>query len=161
MGGFIMKHLKKVCVMFICLCLLSSYTSISLAHSGRTDSSGGHHDYKNASGLGSYHYHCGGYPAHLHENGICPYSGDSSGTSTTSNSSSSSAINKKTSKYYTNSIVKKVQKKLNKLGYDCGAEDGIYGTKTKNAIKEFQSDEGMTVNGKIKKALLKKLNIDI
>ncbi len=42
------------------------------AHSGRTDSSGGHHDYKNASGLGSYHYHHG-YPAHLHENGVCPY----------------------------------------------------------------------------------------
>lgn len=42
------------------------------AHSGRTDSSGGHHDYKNASGLGPYHYHHG-YPAHLHENGICPY----------------------------------------------------------------------------------------
>lgn len=45
------------------------------AHSGRTDSNGGHHDYKNKSGLGSYHYHCGGYPAHLHENGVCPYSG--------------------------------------------------------------------------------------
>lgn len=42
------------------------------AHSGRTDSGGGHHDYKNASGLGSYHYHHG-YPAHLHENGVCPY----------------------------------------------------------------------------------------
>lgn len=44
------------------------------AHSGRTDSSGGHHDYNNVSGLGSYHYHCGGYPAHLHPGGICPYS---------------------------------------------------------------------------------------
>lgn len=44
------------------------------AHSGRTDSSGGHHDNKNKSGLGSYHYHCGGHPAHLHTNGVCPYS---------------------------------------------------------------------------------------
>ena len=43
------------------------------AHSGRTDSSGGHKDNKNASGLGSYHYHCGGYPAHLHTRGYCPY----------------------------------------------------------------------------------------
>lgn len=25
------------------------------------------------AGLGSYHYHCGGHPAHLHENGVCPY----------------------------------------------------------------------------------------
>ena len=32
------------------------------AHSGRTDASGGHHDNKNVSGLGSYHYHCGGFP---------------------------------------------------------------------------------------------------
>lgn len=43
------------------------------AHSGRTDRYGGHKDNKNKSGLGYYHYHCGGYPAHLHENGICPY----------------------------------------------------------------------------------------
>ena len=43
------------------------------AHSGRTDRYGGHRDNKNKSGLGSYHYHCGGHPAHLHENGICPY----------------------------------------------------------------------------------------
>ena len=34
------------------------------AHSGRTDQYGGHRDTKNKSGLGSYHYHCGGYPAH-------------------------------------------------------------------------------------------------
>lgn len=45
------------------------------AHSGRTDASGGHRDNKNASGLGSYHYHCGGHPAHLHPNGVCPYAG--------------------------------------------------------------------------------------
>ena len=46
-----------------------------MAHPGRTDSSGGHHDYNNVSGLGSYHYHHG-YSAHLHENGICPYEDD-------------------------------------------------------------------------------------
>jgi hypothetical protein len=45
----------------------------TLAHSGRTDSNGGHKDNKNASGLGSYHYHCGGHPAHLHDGGVCPY----------------------------------------------------------------------------------------
>lgn len=68
---------------------------VSEAHSGRTDSSGGHHDNKNASGLGSYHYHCGGHPAHLHEGGVCPYStssasynDDSSSDADTSASSS-------------------------------------------------------------------------
>ena len=50
------------------------------AHSGRTDASGGHRDNKNASGLGSYHYHCGGHPAHLHPNGVCPYAGGGEST---------------------------------------------------------------------------------
>ena len=61
---------------------MNSVGSFSYAHSGRTDSSGGHRDNKNKSGLGSYHYHCGGYPAHLHNNGGCPYTGwwSSSGT---------------------------------------------------------------------------------
>lgn len=40
-----------------------------LAHSGRTDSSGGHWDRSN----GTYHYHHG-YPAHQHPDGVCPYS---------------------------------------------------------------------------------------
>lgn len=44
-----------------------------LAHSGRTDKNGGHKDKNNVSGLGYYHYHCGGYPAHKHINGVCPY----------------------------------------------------------------------------------------
>lgn len=50
------------------------------AHSGRTDANGGHKDNKNVSGLGSYHYHCGGYPAHLHPNGVCPYASGSDQT---------------------------------------------------------------------------------
>lgn len=156
-----MKHFKKIVIVFMCLALSFPY-NMSSAHSGRTDSSGGHHDYKNASGLGDYHYHCGGYPPHLHENGVCPYS-SSAGNSTRPKTvtSSSSSVTKKVSKYYQSSVVKKVQKKLNKLGYKCGKADGIYGTKTKNAIKDFQSDEGMTVNGEIKKALLKKLKINI
>ncbi|WP_374045395.1 YHYH domain-containing protein [uncultured Anaerotruncus sp.] len=57
------------------LCVLLSILLLSLpvsAHSGRTDSAGGHRDNKNASGLGPYHYHHG-YPAHLHPNGVCPY----------------------------------------------------------------------------------------
>lgn len=76
------------------------------AHSGRTDAQGGHHDYKNASGLGSYHYHCGGHPAHLHPNGVCPYSGSASGSGSSSGSSSSSrpaplpAISKKSASLY-------------------------------------------------------------
>jgi len=46
------------------------------SHSGKTDGQGGHHDYNNLSKLGDYHYHCGGYPAHLHDDGACPYTTD-------------------------------------------------------------------------------------
>ncbi|MGL4363198.1 MAG: copper amine oxidase N-terminal domain-containing protein [Cellulosilyticaceae bacterium] len=63
----------------------------SFAHSGRTDSSGGHKDNTNKSGLGSYHYHCNGNPAHLHKNG-CPYR--AAGNSNISNSSSSVKVDK-------------------------------------------------------------------
>lgn len=62
---------KKLCSLVVTMLLLA--TVPTLAHSGRTDSSGGHRDNKNASGLGPYHYHCGGHPAHLHPNGVCPY----------------------------------------------------------------------------------------
>ena len=63
-----MKRLLALTFSFILLFSVSIY-----AHPGRTDAYGGHKDKNNVSGLGPYHYHCGGYPAHLHANGICPY----------------------------------------------------------------------------------------
>ena len=84
---------------FVAICVVLVSIN-SYAHSGRTDSSGGHKDNKNKSGLGSYHYHCGGYPAHLHENGVCPYKSQSSTTSSNksnSNSNSKSSSSKSTS----------------------------------------------------------------
>lgn len=75
------------------LLIAMSVISISIsayAHSGRTDANGGHRDNKNKSGLGSYHYHCGGYPAHLHTNGVCPYSSSPKSNKNSSSSSSNS-----------------------------------------------------------------------
>lgn len=63
--------LKKVAIIILILGTLF-INSGTYTHSGRTDSNGGHRD-NNKSGLGSYHYHCGGYPAHLHTNGQCSY----------------------------------------------------------------------------------------
>lgn len=65
---------KKYAKMVVTLILTIFMCNVVFAHSGRTDSNGGHRDNQNKSGLGSYHYHCGGYPAHLHNNGVCPYS---------------------------------------------------------------------------------------
>ncbi len=80
------KILKSIILAII---LLLSFQTTMLAHSGRTDSNGGHKDNNNKSGLGSYHYHCGGYPPHLHTNGVCPYKSSSSTTSSSSNTSKS------------------------------------------------------------------------
>ncbi len=91
---------KIVSVLLIILSLISIQIN-TYTHSGRTDANGGHKDNKNKSGLGSYHYHCGGYPAHLHPNGVCPYSSSSSSskssTSSSSNSKQSSSLSSKSS----------------------------------------------------------------
>ena len=69
-----MKRIGKVLISVVLVLIMVMGMSMTVfAHSGRTDSSGGHHDNKNKSGLGGYHYHCGGYPAHLHDGGYCPY----------------------------------------------------------------------------------------
>ena len=67
------------------------------AHSGRTDANGGHKDNKNVSGLGSYHYHCGGHEAHLHPNGVCPYASSASSSSSGSSGAASSKSSSGTS----------------------------------------------------------------
>ena len=77
----------------LAILMLAGGAVTTFAHSGRTDSSGGHKDNKNVSGLGYYHYHCGGYPAHLHTNGVCPYKNKSSATTSSAGSSSSAWTN--------------------------------------------------------------------
>ena len=76
--------------------VLLGWPIVNLAHSGRTDSSGGHRDNKNASGLGGYHYHCGGHPAHLHTGGVCPYSAPAPAPAASSSSSSKTTSSKST-----------------------------------------------------------------
>lgn len=44
-------------------------------------------------------------------------------------------------------MVVEVQNVLNNNGYWCGAADGIYGTKTYNAVKSFQKNVGIKVDG--------------
>lgn len=43
--------------------------------------------------------------------------------------------------------VKTLQTNLNTLGYDPGAIDGVYGDSTVKAVKLFQADQGLTVDG--------------
>ncbi len=134
----------------------NDFTIVAEAHSGRTDSNGGHKDNKNKSGLGSYHYHCGGNPAHLHEGGVCPYSttsassvseagsvtSDPSGATSSNALSGSEGIKLSSGESITASkdTIKIVQDVLTQKGYDCGTIDGVAGTKTKEAIKQFLKD---------------------
>ena len=39
------------------------------------------------------------------------------------------------------------QDDLNTLGYDTGGLDGIFGIKTQNAVKNYQTKEGLAVDG--------------
>lgn len=53
--------------------------------------------------------------------------------------------------------VRVVQARLNDLGYNVGAADGIAGTQTSEAIKRFQADQGMAVDGVASDRLLERL----
>ena len=133
---------KRLSTLFIALILfLTMIAPIADAHSGRTDSNGGHKDNKNKSGLGYYHYHHGEGP-HLHENGVCPYNKTTqSSPKTTFNSSTN------TSGSTIKSTIKAAQIELNELGYNCGVADGIMGKKTRAALIKFQNDKGLKVDG--------------
>lgn len=84
-----LKKLLATILTTLAICTMTINTAIppliTEAHSGRTDSRGGHKDNKNKSGLGYYHYHCGGNPPHLHKDGVCPYAKASNPNSSPSN----------------------------------------------------------------------------
>lgn len=91
------KYIKKILSVFIVIIGIVAIQISVYSHSGRTDANGGHRDNKNKSGLGSYHYHCGGHPAHLHPNGVCPYASSSKSSTSSSSSSSGSGSNSSSS----------------------------------------------------------------
>ena len=65
-------------------------------------------------------------------------------------STGGSDTDKPTLSYGSNGIeVKAIQKKLMLLGYDCGESgaDGDFGSGTQSAVKKFQSDNGLAVDG--------------
>ena len=53
--------------------------------------------------------------------------------------------------------VKLLQEKLIELGYLNDTADGVYGTKTQNAVQMLQSDIGLNMNGKVDNELMQKL----
>lgn len=57
---------KKIIIFLVIFIIL--LTNCIYAHSGKTDSNGGHYNHS----TGEYHYHHG-YSEHQHINGLCPY----------------------------------------------------------------------------------------
>ncbi|MBQ7138785.1 MAG: peptidoglycan-binding protein [Clostridia bacterium] len=57
-----------------------------------------------------------------------------------------------------NASVKAVQERLKELGYYKSTCDGNFGNVTVNAVKAFQKKNGLTQDGKVTEATLKKLN---
>lgn len=64
-------EILKLCKILSAVIAVSMLFTSAYAHSGRTDSSGGHYNHS----TGEYHYHHG-YPAHQHTDGVCPYDFD-------------------------------------------------------------------------------------
>ena len=58
------------------------------------------------------------------------------------------------------SQVQVLQKRLNELGFNCGAVDGIFGNKTHNAVVQFQKARGLTANGIVDTKTVEKLFSD-
>lgn len=54
--------------------------------------------------------------------------------------------------------VRNVQKRLIALGYLSGNADGDYGNQTKNAVRAFQQNNGLSVTGTVNSSTLNKLN---
>ncbi len=48
--------------------------------------------------------------------------------------------------------VKKLQERLNALGYDCGTVDGVFGSGTHNQVLAFQKAQGLTADGYVGQA---------
>lgn len=59
--------------------------------------------------------------------------------------------------YKDESTIKIVQQALNDAGYDCGTPDGLAGNKTSAAIRQYQTDKGLSVDGLVTDELLQSL----
>ena len=61
----------------------------------------------------------------------------------------------------TGSVVTEIQQKLSNWGYYSGSVDGVYGSKTTEAVKYFQRKNGLSVDGKCGPNTLAALGINV
>lgn len=118
----------------------------------------GHHSSGHHSSSGTTYYYCGGHSAHTHSGGVCPYTEHyyCGGHSAHAHVDGSCPYN---AYCVSSSMVRKVQNVLNDCGYNCGTADGVYGKKTKKALKKYQKDNGLKSNGVIGKSTVKAMGL--
>lgn len=116
---------------------------------------------------------CGSNYTYTNGDGICDNFVDADGDGVNDNcpgygtgkgqnqGSASGSVKKNTAQKTgtTKSIIKKAQKRLNKLGYHCGKANGIMNAKTKNAVKKFKKSKKQKANSVLDKPTLKALQI--
>jgi hypothetical protein len=57
--------------------------------------------------------------------------------------------------------IQQAQEMLNTLGYDAGTADGFMGARTRNAIRAFESDMGLSMTGTVDQFLLDELSREV
>lgn len=121
------KKFRKNSLVFILFsCVVANY---SMAHSGGTDSSGGHYNRK----TGGYHNHNSGYSSPSVPANPKPKRKEAqplAGYKYLSDKGIKACRN--------SSLVTQTQESLNVLGYSAGEADGKCGKNTRNAIRTFQ-----------------------
>ena len=123
-------------VLYICLCLFIVESAFS--HGGRTNSAGCHNNRKTGD------YHCHG-------------SKSSYKSLRQKNKYQSNSNNKSSNSGQGKELIEKIQKLLNRLGYDAGNPNGIMTKKTKMAISRFQINNDLDINGRASYSLLEEL----
>ncbi len=56
-------------------------------------------------------------------------------------------------------VIREVQRALNDQGYDVGTPDGAIGSRTRAALRRYQSDHGLSVSGRVDRATAEKLGV--
>lgn len=117
--------------------------AIASAHGGRTDKYGCHNDRKH----GGYHCHNGGASTPSYSPSINSVDSNTNKTKALAVQPASSPVRERNLAAYKD-LVTQIQTALNKLGYSVGTPDGILGAQTVNAIRRFQTDNKIAVDGR-------------
>jgi peptidoglycan hydrolase-like protein with peptidoglycan-binding domain len=57
--------------------------------------------------------------------------------------------------------IRRVQRKLNDMGYQAGPVDGVYGPRTRDAVRAFQRDKNLHASGRIDDDTLAAMDLNV